>query len=813
MGTCVVVQGIDLNKHLCPKTGEPCTGSHSNKGGTSELDIEVNGNWWFRPTSLKDLAIILKGNQEKKITMIFGNTSSGIFKDEECVDIFIDLHRIQEIYSYEQTETGAKFGAATSVTSLMTKLKADQDKTGFGYFAAFYKHLKFVGNVMVRNAGSVAGNRMMKYLHPDFPSDIFTVMESLGAHVEIFDAATSEFSIYSMLDFLQKVDMTGKVIVSFELPKLAYGVLFKSFKITPRWQNAHAYVNAAFRLNVEGRDIKGRPSFVYGGINAQTVHANKTEEFLSGKTLTVVVVQEALKILADELNPEFDQILASPKYRKDLSVALLYKVLLGLYHPVDPKLRSGSENIHRPISTGLQTYQEMKTEFPLKQPMPKLTAPLQASGEAVFVNDIPTYQNELCAAFVLSDVAPATLESMDTSEALKMPGVYGFYSAQDIPEGSLTISLQGQSSILNQQREIFFSGQTLGMILAGTQSQAYAAVKKVKVNYSQIGKPVLSIEESMTSGKEFNVQLNDFILGDVDSAFQSAEQIIEGQCRMGSQYDFYLETQVSLAVPTEDGIDLYTATQLADTNQHAAANVIGKPLNYINLTVPRVGGGFGGKAWDSCPVAAASTLGAFLTGRPVRMSLDLSTNMKQCGKRAPILAKYKVGFNNTGAVQAIELELYGDMGYSDGRASDLRPITFFIDMCYFVPNWKIHLHPMMTNKQMMSPTRAPSSVPASFIIETIMEHVAKTVNKHPIMVKELNLYERHQVDIRGHNMTNCTIRDLWRRLKDISEVEGRIRQVEVFNQDNLWKKRGITMTGCKYGMSYFGTGQTSNVSI
>ena len=36
-------------------------------------------------------------------------------------------------------------------------------------------------------------------------------------------------------------------------------------------------------------------------------------------------------------------------------------------------------------------------------------------------------------------------------------------------------------------------------------------------------------------------------------------------------------------------------------------------------------------------------------------------------------------------------------------------------------------------------------VPASLIIETIVEHVAKRVNKHPIMVKELNLYEKHQV--------------------------------------------------------------------
>ncbi|CAG5128374.1 unnamed protein product, partial [Candidula unifasciata] len=93
-----------------------------------------------------------------------------------------------------------------------------------------------------------------------------------------------------------------------------------------------------------------------------------------------------------------------------------------------------------------------------------------------------------------------------------------------------------------------------------------------------------------------------------------------------------------------------------------------------------------------------------------------------------------------------------------------------------------------------------------------MEHVAKTVNKHPIIIKELNLYEKHQTDPYGHDMKDCTIRELWRRLKDTAEVDGRVRQVDAFNQDNLWKKRGITITTNKYGMLYFGT-HTANVSI
>ncbi|XP_059139141.1 uncharacterized protein LOC131927489 [Physella acuta] len=805
----------DLNKKLCPKTGEVCTGSHGNKGGDRCLDIDVSGVKWYRPTSLTELGSILKLNAEKKVKLLLGNTAAGIFKQEGPFDVYVDLHRVTELYTIELGES-FKVGVATSLTSFMSKLKASQDLPGYKYFTALHRHFKFIANVMVRNAGTVGGNLMIKYNHPEFPSDIYTLFECLGAQVYIYDSLSGETSKHSLVDFLS-VKMSGQVLLAVELPQLPESNVFKSFKITPRWQNAHAYVNAAFRIPAEGRDIKGRPSLVFGGINAQTVHAVKTEDFLTNKTLSNDVVKEALQVLASELDPELDPLLASPKYRKELSGNLLYKVLLGIYNTTNPKLRSGTDYLHRPISSGLQTYQEMKTEFPLKKAMPKLTAPLQASGEAMFVNDIPSYQHELCAAFVLSDYGPATLESIDATEALSLPGVVGFYSAKDIPEGGTNNYLPSGIFTFTPievfaTKDISFSGQALGMIVAESQSLANAAVKKVKVTYSNIQKPVLSIEESIAQGKEFSADLKDFVAGNPDETWSTVDKTVEGECRMGSQYHFYLETQVSLGVPSEDGIDLYCSTQYADMSQHAAADIIGKPMNFINVTVPRVGGGFGGKAWDSCAVSTAVTLGAFLSGRPVRMSLDLSTNMRLLGKRAPLLSKYKIGFSDVGDVQVIEMDLYFDVGHNSDRASDIGHVIHFIDMGYHVPHWKIKPHAMMTNKQAMSPVRAPGSVPAAFIIETIMEHVARSVNRHPILVKEINLYEREQTDLFGHPMTNCTLRDLWRRLKDTAEVEGRMRQVDAFNQENLWKKRGITMTTSKYGISHF-AGQTSHVAI
>ena len=91
--------------------------------------------------------------------------------------------------------------------------------------------------------------------------------------------------------------MSGKVLTAIILPKFADNVVFKSYKITPRWQNAHAYLNAAFKIATENRHIKGRPTLVYGGINAATVHAVNTEKFLENKPISDSVLKDALGVL------------------------------------------------------------------------------------------------------------------------------------------------------------------------------------------------------------------------------------------------------------------------------------------------------------------------------------------------------------------------------------------------------------------------------------------------------------------------------------------------------------------------------------
>lgn len=95
----------------------------------------------------------------------------------------------------------------------------------------------------------------------------------------------------------------------------------------PRAQNAHAYVNAAFLIQFTETDVVKNARIVYGGINPDFIHASNTEQYLVNKHLyDETTLRNVLEMLNSEIKPNETIEEVSPKYRKDLALALFYKV-------------------------------------------------------------------------------------------------------------------------------------------------------------------------------------------------------------------------------------------------------------------------------------------------------------------------------------------------------------------------------------------------------------------------------------------------------------------------------------------------------
>lgn len=307
----------------------------------------------------------------------------------------------------------------------------------------------------------------------------------------LVSGAQEEHNPLTPLDFLN-VSMRRKVIGKIVFPALNPSAVFRSYKIMPRAQNSQSYVNAAFL--VQFNDQKSSvvsAKICFGGIAEDFVHAEKLEKFIAGKDIySNEVFKAALKVLNGEVKPDSVATSASADYRKHLAVSLFYKFVLNTA-PADKikgEFESGAELLKREVSSGHQEIEDNRSKSELYKRVKKVEAEIQCTGETQYVNDIPKYQNELHAAFVLGEKVNGRIVNIDASEALKIDGVVAFYGANDIPGINNFMSLRFKKMNLKIEEvfcsdKLLYHGQPVGIVLADTFDLAYKARGFVKVEY------------------------------------------------------------------------------------------------------------------------------------------------------------------------------------------------------------------------------------------------------------------------------------------------------------------------------------------
>lgn len=248
------------------------------------------------------------------------------------------------------------------------------------------------------------------------------MLEAIGAQLNIA-SVDGLVRPYSPIDYLS-LDMRQKVILNITFPRLDPArFTFRSYKIMPRAQNAHAFVNAAFLLEFEEKAIKSC-RICYGGINPKFIHAEATEKLLIGVNdfYTNDCLFKAVKSLQNELIPNSNLVDPPAEYRKNLAIALYYRFVLATApaEQIHNQYASGASPLERALSSGSQTFQSNEKTYPLTQPALKYEGLIQCAGEAEYVND--KFSNdadrELWAAFVPATQVHAKVVSIDASKAL-----------------------------------------------------------------------------------------------------------------------------------------------------------------------------------------------------------------------------------------------------------------------------------------------------------------------------------------------------------------------------------------------------------
>ncbi|KAJ2948180.1 hypothetical protein O0L34_g9988 [Tuta absoluta] len=778
---------------------------HVNVPHIIEIDLK-DGKMWFKVYEVQDIFNILKEQGDDSYMLVAGNTGKGAYPIETYPRILIDVADVSALKGYT-VDQNLVVGAGTTLTEVMDIFEQMSLQQYFEYLQKLVDHLKLVAHIAVRNLGSIAGNLMLKHQHNSFPSDVFLLFETIGAQLTI-GFANGKRLMVTMQQFLT-TDMRSAVILNVMLPPLSQEYKMVTYKIMPRAQNAHAIVNAGFLYKMDAQSKVILARIVYGGLSPTFVRATNTEAFLSGKMLfTNQTLQSAISMLKKELVVVENPPEPSVQYRGQIAINLFYKGLLSLC-PKDiiyPRFQSGAVKLKetRPVSEAQQIFDTDKSLWPLNKPIPKLDALIQCSGEADYVDDIPTLPDEVFASFVLTTVPLGNIVTIDASKALALPGVIAFYTATDIPGvNSFTPGGFKAYPVYQADEEVLCSGQVkyfnqpLGIIVAETKNVAEMAAKLVAVKYSNVKKPVLDIKDAS--------QITDrntlFYSADATQKGNDITKTFKDDYSIYGQYHFTMETLACVTKPTEDGLAVFPASQWLDFIHVMTSRALNIPQNKIDVKIRRLGGAYGLKYSRSSQVAIACSLVTQKLYRPCRFITNLTSTTRAVGKRFPCYTNYEIGVNSFGVIQYMNMDLYSDNGYIlDELMSTLTINSYF--NCYDKSRWNFKFFNTITDNASNTLCRAPITLESIATAETIMERISYELSLDPLEVRLANLDNEKYSDIKEMLIT----------LKENANYDARKLAVKKFNDENRWKKRGLRAAFLKWTMDV-GTYYDVNMSV
>ncbi|KAB2606505.1 xanthine dehydrogenase 1-like [Pyrus ussuriensis x Pyrus communis] len=772
---------------------------------------------WFRALRLQRVLELKEKYPDAKL--LVGNTEVGIETRLKKIQykVLIFVTHVPELSKLTVKDDGIEIGSAVRLSELLKVLRTViTERTAHETSAckALVEQLKWFAGVQIRNVASVGGN-----ICTASPiSDLNPLWMASRAKFQIIDCKGNIRTTLAENFFLgyRKVDLAGgEILLSVFLPWTRSFEYVKEYKQAHRRDDDIAIVNAGIRVHLEDRGgwVVSDASIAYGGVAPLSLSATRTKNFLIGKSWNQEMLQGALKVLQEDVLLKDDAPGGMVEFRKSLSVSFFFKFFLWVSQQMEGKHcinesvplshLSAVQSFHRSPVIGAQDYEVIKRGTAVGSPEVHLSARLQVTGEAEYADDTPLPPNGLHAALILSRKPHARIHSIDDSGAKLSPGFAGIYLAKDVPADN-NIGPVVEDEELFASEFVTCVGQVIGVVVADTHENAKLAATKVHVEYEELP-AILSIQDAIDA-KSFHPNTERcFRKGDVDICFQSSQcdHVMEGEVRVGGQEHFYLEPNSSVLWTMDGGneVHMVSSTQAPQKHQKYVSHVLGLPMSKVVCKTKRIGGGFGGKETRSAFIAAAAAVPAYLLNRPVKITLDRDTDMMITGQRHSFLGKYKVGFTNEGKVLALDLEIYNNAGNSLDLSLAILAM-FHSDNVYEIPNVRIVGRVCFTNIPSNTAFRGFGSPQGMIIAENWIQRIAAELKKSPEEMKEINFQGEGSILHYGQQLKHCTLGPLWNQLKSSCEFSKARYEVDQFNIQNRWRKRGIAMVPTKFGIGF-----------
>lgn len=421
-------------------------------------------------------------------------------------------------------------------------------------------------------------------------------------------------------------------------------------------------------------------------------------------------------------------------------------------------------------------------------------------GESVYLDDIPVVNGTLYAAAFDSPVAHGKIISLETTEAKDMPGVVSILTAKDIPGENQIGGIIPDEELL-AGTHVHFCGMPVALVIAETDEQARAAVKKIKMVIDPL--PVITDPREAKEKGALIIPPRTFQLGDTTTAWGQCEHIFEGRTETNGQEHLYIETQGAYAVPQENGaIRIYSSTQGPTAVQRTAARVLGVSMNFIETDTTRLGGGFGGKEDQATTWAVMVALAAYHLKKPVKYCLHRMEDMRMTGKRHPYSSDFKIGLSKDLKILAYEATFYQNAG----AAADLSPAVmertlFHCTNSYFVPHVKATAYSCRTHLPPNTAFRGFGGPQGMFVIEAAIAKAAEQLGIPASDIQQQNLLQTGDEFPYGQK-AESEANECWSKANQLYGIKKLQQDIDTFNSKNKLFKKGMAAMPICFGISF-----------
>lgn len=357
-------------------------------------------------------------------------------------------------------------------------------------------------------------------------------------------------------------------------------------------------------------------------------------------------------------------------------------------------------------------------------------------------------------ACVFAHRASARIVNIDSSAALAHPGVLAVFTAADVPYNRYGLIDEDQPLLCEDV--VRYTGDRVALVAAQSREAAQAAAKLVRVTYEDLP-AVCDAREAMSPGSPLvHADRGSNVLehvrirkGDVESAFASADVVIEETFETSWQEHAYLQPDAGVAYYENGKLVVETAGQWLHEDRKQIAKILQLPEDGVIVRYAKIGGAFGGR--EDLNVQPLLALAAWKLQRPAALVWSREESIIGHHKRHPYLIRSKWAASSQGRIVAVQTELVADGGaYASTSAEVLKGSTLFASGCYDIENVATDGYVVYTNNVPCGAFRGFGSPQAQFAAESMVTRLAHALDMDPIELRLRNMYREGSTEPTQH---------------------------------------------------------------